>query len=689
MEFMGNRTALRSTSVVALLMVIFSSTAYAADGIGEAPRPGDRQVSRVVSMLLPQQHVSRAPLDDQISQRAIKLFLKSLDPMKLYFLQEDVNAFSQYSNQVDDFVKRGDMSVAYTIYKKFLTRVDERTAMAQETLAQPLNLDDDEMMVIEPDAAQYPANNDEARDRMRRQIEYSLLRLLLDDKKPLAEATDILKRRYNRSAQRWHQFSGDELLEVFLTSVTSSFDPHTTYMSPASFENFQISMRLNLEGIGAALQEKDGYTVISKVIPGGAADKNGGIKAEDYIVSVGEGDNGPMVDVVDMKLDDVVKKIRGAAGTTVRLGVKTGGAGETKILSIKRAKVELEDSAARSEVVEVPASETSKPAKIGYINLPSFYLDMEAAQSGASDFRSSTRDVKDILEKFRGKVDCVVLDLRVNGGGSLTEAISLTGLFIDNGPVVQVKDPDGDVKTYSDDLKGTAWDGPLVVLTSQFSASASEIFAGAIQDYNRGIIVGDETTHGKGTVQTLIDLAEALFQNTRREPLGALKLTIQQFYLPDGESTQKRGVHADVILPSLTQHMDVGEADMDYALEYGTVPAAKHRTYGMTPTDVLGVIRAQSASRVEANDEFKDLLRRIETYKTQKDEKFISLNRQKFDERRKQLDAQKEEEKELLDQQTSKDEVYRHNFYNDEALNIARDYVELLRRQNLAAASAR
>ncbi len=440
---------------------------------------------------------------------------------------------------------------------------------------------------------------------------------------------------------------------------------------------------MNLEGIGAALEEKDGYTVIKKVIPGGAADKNGGIKPDDHIVSVGEGENGSMNDVVDMKLDEVVKQIRGPAGTTVRLGIKSGGVGETQVYSIKRAKVELEDSAARSEIVEAKGDGTGTPVRVGYINLPSFYLDMEAAQSGASDFRSSTRDVRDILEKFKGKVDCVMLDLRINGGGSLTEAISLTGLFIDRGPVVQVKDPDGDIKVHSDDSAGAAWDGPLVVLTSQFSASASEIFAGAIQDYNRGLIVGDEKTHGKGTVQTLMDIAEALFGNSRRDSLGALKLTIQQFYLPDGESTQRRGVLADVILPSLTQHMDVGEEDMEYALEYGTVPATRHKTYGMAPTDALGVIRAQSASRVEKDKEFKDLLKSVELYKKQKDEKFITLNRTKYEERRKELDAQKEEEKELLDQQTAKDEVFRHNFYYDEALNIARDYVELLRRQNL------
>lgn len=295
------------------------------------------------------------------------------------------------------------------------------------------------------------------------------------------------------------------------------YDPHSTYMSPSTLDDFTIQMRLNLEGIGAALREKDGSTVVTSVIPGGAADKDGKLKPDDVIISVGEGEDGEMVDIVEMPLKDVVGLIRGNAGTLVRLGVKPGGKGAAEELKIVRARVELEESAARGEVIdhELPGGEGTK--KIGYIKLPSFYLDMQAAKLQQRDFRSSTRDVRRILEDFKRQgVEGVVLDLSRNGGGSLTEAINLTGLFIDQGPVVQVKNSDGSVQQYKDEDSGTTWDGPLVVMASKFSASASEIFAGAIKDYGRGIVVGDPATHGKGTVQTLMDLGQQLFRNNRQ-----------------------------------------------------------------------------------------------------------------------------------------------------------------------------
>ena len=446
-------------------------------------------------------------------------------------------------------------------------------------------------------------------------------------------------------------------------------------------------MRLNLEGIGAALREKDGYTVVSKVIPGGAADKHGKLKTDDYIVSVGQGsEGGEMVDIVEMPLDKVVEKIRGNAGTVVRLGVKSGGVGDTEILTITRAKVELEDSAARSETVEL-GNEGERKFKFGYISLPSFYLDMEAARRNVRDYRSSTRDVRNKLNEFKSQgIDAVVLDLRMNGGGSLTEAINLTGLFIDRGPVVQVKDSNGQVTPYADEDSGVAWDGPLVVLTSKFSASASEILAGAIQDYDRGLVVGDQATHGKGTVQTLMDLGQELLHNNRAPNYGALKVTLQQFYLPDGESTQKEGVKADVVLPSLTTHMDVGEADLEYALEHDRVNRASHFQYKMVDSAILNQVRSKSMQRIQDSEEFSDLLRRIESYKRQKAEKFVSLQEDKFFERRKELDSQKEEEKQLIDQQVPDDEVFQHNFYNDETLNITRDYIEALEQRNLARA---
>jgi carboxyl-terminal processing protease len=493
-------------------------------------------------------------------------------------------------------------------------------------------------------------------------------------------------RRYDRFAARWRGMRSDDILEMFLTAVTNSYDPHSTYMSPATLEDFSISMRLNLDGIGASLGEKDGYTQVKQIIPGGAADGHGKLKTDDVIVSVGQGEEGEMVDIVEMPLKEVVKLIRGKAGSMVRLGVKPGGSGNVEILKIVRARVELEDSAARGEVIEhtVPGGGTMK---LGYINLPSFYMDMESAKQNKTDFRSSTRDVARILEDFKQQgVGGVVLDLSRNGGGSLTEAISLTGLFIDQGPVVQVKDSNGSVQKYDDDQLGTVWDGPLVVLTSKLSASASEILAGAIKDYRRGLVIGDPQTHGKGTVQTLMDIGQSLFR-IKRANYGALKVTLQQFYLPDGESTQLKGVAADVVLPSLTAKMPISEGDLEYALEHDRVNPARHNLYRMVPMDLVNSLRMASQTRIQSNEDFKDLLRRIELYVEQKDQATISINETKFMERRAELNAQKEDEKEELEAQLSSDVIFRDTYYNQEVLNITHQYVDGLRAQNLARAN--
>ncbi|WP_145178386.1 carboxy terminal-processing peptidase [Rubripirellula lacrimiformis] len=647
------------------------------------PSARDSVVARTIAKLMPENHISAQVLNDTISQRALKLFTDSLDPLKLYFYQSDISEFDLNATSIDDMVRQGDLALAYSIFGRFIQRVDERVAVAQELLDGDFDFTADESIVIDPESAKYASNPDEARDRWRRQIKYSLLDLK-DDGKDQAEAVDQLKRRYTRYARRWKQTDSDDLLEMFLTAVTMGYDPHSTYMSPQTLEDFQIQMRLNLDGIGAQLSEKDGKTTVTRVIPGGAAAKHGKLATDDVIVTVGQDDSGESVDVVEMPLSDVVNLIRGRAGTTVRLGVKAGGVGNVEEYKIVRARIELEESAARGEIIEHTMDGSPETLKIGYINLPSFYLDMESARQDKQDFRSSTRDVRRILQDFQAKqVDGVVLDLSKNGGGSLTEAINLTGLFIDRGPVVQVKNSDGSVQQYADEDSGTAWDKPLVVLTSKFSASASEIFAGAIQDYRRGIVIGDPATHGKGTVQTLMDLGQQLFRNNRAN-FGALKVTLQQFYLPDGESTQLKGVLADVILPSITSKMDVSEGDLKFALEHDRVKAARHSVYNMKPADLIGSLRQRSMTRIAADKEFGDLLRRIELYVSQKEQNTVSLDEEQFMARRKELDSQKEEEEETLETQLSAEEIYRDNFYNREVMNVTHDYVDGLRKQNLA-----
>jgi carboxyl-terminal processing protease len=659
-----------------------------ANGFGQALKPGDHDtlVARLVMQLLPRKHISARKVDDEISSRALDIYLKALDPMKLYFYQSDVDDFGRYRTQIDDLTARGDLSPAYQIFTRYLTRVNERLQVVQELLQQDFDFTEPDTIIIDPKATTYAKTVDEARDRWRRQLKFNILDLK-DDGKTDAEAREQLQRRYARYAKRWAQTESDDILELYLSSITMAYDPHTTYMSPSSLNDFTIQMRLNLEGIGAALREKDGYTVVSSVIPGGAADKDGRLKEDDHIVSVGQ-QSGEMVDIVEMPLKQVVSLIRGKAGTLVRLGVKKGGTGETEVYNITRAQVQLEDSAARGKVIEhsLPNGSGEK-FKIGYINLPSFYLDMEGARNNEANFRSSTKDVRRLLDGFRSQgVDGVVLDLSRNGGGSLTEAISLTGLFIDRGPVVQVKNANGSIQEYSDDEPGVAWDGPLVVMTSKLSASASEILAGAIKDYRRGIIVGDPATHGKGTVQTLMDLGREMFRNDRNN-YGALKVTLQQFYLPDGDSTQLDGVAADVILPSITSVMDISESDLDYALPHDRIPSARHRVYNMVPSNLLDTLRDNSVERVGQDKEFVDLLRRKEMYVRQKQEKTISLVEEDFVRRRKEMDAQKEEEKEGLAAEKANEVVYRDYYYNREVLNIAKDYIMGLRQQNLATAS--
>ncbi len=648
------------------------------------PRPNDRHVTSVVTTLIRREHLSKHPLDNEISERGLKAFLQALDPMKMYFLQSDADEFMRRQDDLDEMLMDKDISFAYTIFERFLTRVDERVKLVNELLSQKFDFTADESLVTDPEAVEYARDGQEIQDRWRRRVKYDLL-VLKGDKTEGDAALEKLRRRYQSFAKRMHQTDADELLEMYLTSITTSYDPHTSYMSPSSVENFRILMRLNLEGIGAALQMVDGYTVVSKIIPGGAADKQGKLKPEDRIVSVSDKKTGEMVDVVDMKLNDVVDMIRGKAGTVVKLGVIPTGSNEVKVYSITRATIELKDSEARREIIQEGTKANGAPLQIGVIDLPSFYMDMEGARNGNDGYKSTTRDVRKILDEFTAKgVDVVVLDLRRNGGGSLPEAINLTGLFIDQGPVVQVKDSSGDVQVLPDDDPGAAWKGPLVVLTSKFSASASEILAGAIQDYHRGIIVGDSSTHGKGTVQSLLELGAQLFRIPNPPNLGALKITMQQFYRPNGDSTQKRGVLADIPLPSITDHMDVSEADLDYALEFDQVKPARYEVYNMSDPKITQTLTAASQARISQSEEFKKLLRRIGRYMEQKAKKRVTLKEQDFFAERAEFDAEKEDEKQLEDQAIASDEVVTRDYYMNEVLAIAADYARLLEQNRIA-----
>ncbi len=676
----------RSVSLILLIGVVTSIGLLSLPAADlERPRASDRHITNKVTALLEREHLSDLPLNDDISNRGFDIFVKDLDPMKLYFLESDIQEFGKSKDMLDDWLKEKNIQFAYDVFNRFLQRVDQRVKLVEELLAMQHDFTVDEDMIIKPEVAKWPKDDAEVRDRWRRRVKYDLL-VLKSDETEGEEAVEKLKSRYNSYGKRMQQFDGDELLEMYLSAITRSYDPHTTFMSKSTLENFRISLGLKLEGIGAALMSTDGRTKVTKVIQGGAADKHGKLKVEDSIVSVGQGEDGEMVDVIDMKLNDVVQLIRGKAGTIVRLGVISPGENKINTLSITRAKIELKDSEARGVIFDEGKKADGKPYKVGVIDLPSFYMDMRGARLGQPDYKSTTRDMRRILVDFTEKgVDGVILDLRRNGGGSLNEAINCTGLFIDRGPVVQVKGRKGQPQVYDDLERGMVWKGPLVVLTSKFSASASEILAGAIQDYRRGLVVGDEATHGKGTVQSLLELGPQLFHVPDPPNMGALKITMQQFYRPNGDSTQKRGVLADVTLPSISNHMDVGEADLDYSLDFHQVDAAQFKKLNLVNGKLVGELKTRSETRRGQSEDFQKLERKVVRYREQKRQKVVSVNEEKFFARRAELDAEKEDEKAFEEIEGAAAEIVERNFYFNEVMAITVDYLDLLKQNRLAA----
>jgi carboxyl-terminal processing protease len=649
--------------------------------------------------MMERNHLSKHAVDDEISQRAFDKYIKSLDPTKAYFRQSDLDDFGKWETQLDDQMKAGDYSAAFQIFDRFVQRVDEKTKMAIQLVDEKHDFTTNDEMIVDPDLATYAKTDAEARETWRKRIKYSLLTLRGGDENSSSgkseansklDPKEILRKRYQSFERRIRQMDRVDVVEQYISSITGSFDPHTTYMSSKTFDNFMIQMNLELDGIGATLQgSEDGYTVIKSLVSGGAAANQGGLKIEDKIAAVAQGDEQgrnadanlvrehgtDFVDATGMNVDDVVDMIRGQAGTIVRLSVLSEDESGLHTISIVREKIQLEDRAARGEIFEDGKKSDGSPNRIGVLELPMFYAGINEDGSAG---RSTTTDVRRILDDFNRKnVDALVLDLRNNGGGSLKEAVDCTGLFIDAGPVVQVKDSYGKIEVLNDTDRGVAWNKPMVVLTSKFSASASEILAGAIQDYRRGLIVGDSTTHGKGTVQTLMDIGQAV-TGRRDAPndFGALKITIQQFYRPNGDSTQLRGVLADIVLPSVTDKMDVSESDLDYPVDFDHIRPANYRTIPMTSSQLVDLLSERSASRRNSSDEFQKQRGNISKYVENKDPKSVSLNEAKFLARRKQLSADSDEDKAIAEQMST-NEIQR-NFYLDEVLHITSDYVDVL-----------
>ncbi|AGF76829.1 C-terminal processing peptidase-1 [Desulfocapsa sulfexigens DSM 10523] len=570
----------------------------------------------MISKQLPVMHFSDKVMNDELAFAAFDLYLKQLDYQKRFLLQSDVDKLSVLAPAIDNNLVKGDITLPDVGYEVLATRIVEVEKIATELLAAGFDYNRDESYETDPEKLQYATSLTDLSERWRKILKAQIISRYLDlkedqvqtgegkdkgpqksDKELWAEAEEKITQRNRNFFNRMHQETRQDHYDRFFNAIARAFDPHTNYMPPANKEDFDIHMRGSLEGIGALLREEDGYIKVVNIIPGSASARQGRLEAEDIILEVGQGEKDP-VEITDMRLRDAVRLIRGPKGTEVRLTVKKLD-GNKEFISILRDVVQIEETFVKSTLIESPTG-----TKIGYVMIPSFYRDFEKTRDGSSDARNSTDDTRIAIEELKKQgIKGLILDLRNNGGGSLMDAVDTTGLFIKEGPVVLVKNSYGNKRVLSDEDSSIAWDGPLLVLVNQFSASASEILAAALQDYGRAVIVGGAHTHGKGTVQTLINMNENIptLHLKKYDDLGALKVTIQKFYRVNGGSTQYKGVEPDIVLPSLFQHLESGEQYLDYSLPWDQVEPVSYARYGSTPVD-LAMLEAKSRKRVQQDE---------------------------------------------------------------------------------------
>ncbi len=616
-----------------------------------APTRDQMTTSRIVYGLLSDSRYAYRPraLNDALSREILTAYLKALDPNKVFLTAQDVAGFeSKYAISLDDAIKSGQVDPAWAIFVVYRQRVEARIAYQREQLKGDFDFTLNERYAYDREDA--PWAETAALDTLWRQsVKNDWLRLKLAGKQPDA-IRKTLDKRYSNLLTSVRELKGEEIFQSFMNAYAGSIDPHTDYMTPRSAENFNVSMSNSLEGIGAVLFRQDDVVVVRDVVPGGPAARSGQIKTGDRIVGVGQGTAGEIQDVIGWRIDDVVQLIRGAANTVVRLDVVPAAApldSKPVLVQITRAKVRLEDSRAKAETIVVPATAGQPARQIGVIKLPAFYQDFEARRQDDKNYASATRDIAKLLAGFRTqRVDGVVLDLRGNGGGSLSEAIELTGLFIDKGPVVQVRESGGRVGVKYDRDAGVAWSGPLAVLVNRSSASASEIVAGAIKDYGRGLVIG-ETTFGKGTVQTMMDLDRWPANETSR--FGQLKLTIAQFFRPDGSSTQNKGVTPDVAFPVSVDASEYGESKYPNALPWTRIAAAPHVRYGNF-APLLGLLDKRHQARSSKDVEYQWWVEDVRTFREEQAKKSISLNEAERRAERDKFDAQRKQREEIRKQ---------------------------------------
>lgn len=581
--------------------------------------------AKVITYILDNNHYRKITLNDSLSSEILDAYIKSLDNNKTYFTKPDLEAFEKYRHRLDDLIRAENVEVAYLIYNAFRRRFDERMNYIMTQLVnQQFDYSTDEYYETDRDKEPWCKTQEELNDVWRRIIKNQALSLKLAGKSQ-AEIEKMLKERYERFGKSIKQFNSEDVFSMYMNAVTEAYDPHTNYLSPKAADLFKQQMSLSLEGIGARLQTENDYTKVAEVIPGGPAFKSDLIHTNDRIIGVGQGASGELVDVIGWRIDEVVKLIKGPKGTTVRLQLlpaETGVTGPSKVITLVRDKIKLEDQQAKKSVINY--QKDGKALKLGVITLPQFYMDFEGYQKGDPNYTSTTRDVQKLIKELQSEnVNGLVLDLRNNGGGSLTEAIDLTGLFIKNGPIVQVKNSANKIETLTDDNPAVVYNGPLVVLTNRFSASASEIFAGAIQDYHRGVVVG-ESSYGKGTVQTVIDLNR--FINDPDNQVGDLKITFQKFYRVTGSSTQHKGVTPDIQLPTALSPEQFGESSSRSALPWDEIRGTLYQKTPMINDKVITSLTKAYEERLKNDASLQRFV--VETEETLKSykETRVSLN---------------------------------------------------------------
>ncbi len=593
----------------------------------------EEQQETVVELIeqLEQRHYSKLKYDNTLSSAHLDNYLDSLDGGRMFFTTADIADFEIYRSSMDEALTKGNLDAGFSIFNRFHQLLIGRLEQVVEDLPELVGAMDftiDERYSLDTENLAWAEDATELDERWRLQLKNQALNLRLADK-PEDEIIETLERRYSNQLDRVQQYNAQDAFQLYANALTELYDPHTNYFSPRRSENFNISMRLSLEGIGAVLSREDEYTRVARIVPAGPADKQGQLKTSDRIVAVAQGDEGDFEDVIGWRLDEVVQLIRGPKGSRVRLQVlpaKAGADAERKVIEIVRNKVKLEEQSAQKRIIEVPNGD-GDVTRLGVIDIPTFYIDFEAMRRGDENYKSTTRDVRELLEELQEEdVAGVIIDLRNNGGGSLQEANELTGLFIEYGPTVQIRHSSRRVWRDGKRLRGNYYDGPLMVMINRLSASASEIFAGAIQDYRRGLVVGDRS-YGKGTVQTMVPLTE-----------GQLKITESKFYRISGDSTQHRGVVPDIEFPSLYDPEQIGESSLDRALDWDQINPVRHRRYSNVDTLVPQLIEV-FGERSNDNPEFQYLQDQLAVAEENRNIDSVSLNEAVRREERAQREA--------------------------------------------------